>query len=183
MADAGVRRLITSQGGQLVDAVAAAFEALGFSVTKLDEELEKGEPKREDLRLSEPMGTSPWEAIVEVRGYAHATHKISDMLERLSRFALLYEREKGRAPDRRIYVVNGEIESPPQCRQRPLARHDEDVAAFAADGGLTIWAADLYRLVVSEDPQTWEQAKLSIRDSVGKLNVDHLLAQAGAAGE
>jgi hypothetical protein len=78
-ADLGIRRLLTHQGGELVDAVRDALTAIGFVVTDVDEVREgvKGQPKLEDLAVSDPHYPD-WTNVTEVRGYTGGA-KVSDL--------------------------------------------------------------------------------------------------------
>jgi hypothetical protein len=174
-ADVGLRRLITAQGSDLVEQVALSLETIGFSVTRMDEAAEENEPRVEDLRLAIPGDTSGWTAIVEVRGYTRSTHKLTDMHGRLGRFASLYQTETGRTPDRRAYVVNGEIDLRPENRQRPLAGCAEDVQEFSRADGLVIWSLDLYRALVSLPPSEMHHVMRAIKDSTGCLDLEAML--------
>ena len=117
----GMRRLITAQSNELLEEVAQSFRELGFSVTLMDEELDDDVPKREDLRLGDP-DIKDWEAIVEVRGHAKSSGQASNLNRLPGRFAKLYRAEKGKDPDKLIYVVNGQIETfSPQLRNEPFS--------------------------------------------------------------
>jgi hypothetical protein len=145
----GRRRLITSQGSELVEEVASVFREFGFIVRIMDDEVDQAESKREDLRLTMPDNPH-WAAIVEVRGYGRGSSQNGDF-QRLGRFAMLYFKECGRPPDQRILVVNGEIEiKQPSRRQIPYAAAEHDLEEFAKDDGLVIWSLDLYRQVNRE---------------------------------
>ena len=140
----GSRRLITAQGAILVDEVAKVFQEFGFEVDNIDEILDPKLPKREDLRLRDPSDDSDWEAIVEVRGYAKSAGKTAEF-QRISRFVSFYQGEKGRLPDKRIYVVNGQIDLPPDLRLDVMASSEEDIRVFSEDGGLIVSTLDLFR--------------------------------------
>jgi len=139
----GRRRLITSQGQELVDEVANVLHEFGFEVQKMDEELAPEQTKYEDLRLTIP-DDKDWEAIVEVRGYGNSGGKTDDFL-RLERFARYYYKEKGRWQSKKILIINGQIELLPNQRQEPLAAAIEEVKTFGEDDGLIIWTLDLFR--------------------------------------
>ena len=139
----GARRLLTAQKEELVDEVAKALAELGFIVERMDERIEQGKPKREDLRLR--VEGSDWEAIVEVRGYEKGGAKQED-LQRLQRFATLYVVEKKRAPDKLIYIVNGEFARPPNLRHEPFETAKDDVLVFAESAGLVVGTAALFQL-------------------------------------
>jgi hypothetical protein len=137
----GPRRVLTTQGHDLVIAVAEIFGDLGFVVEQVDHGLALGKPKREDLRISLP--TENWTAICEVRGYQNGAAKTGD-LQRIERFASMYRSEFGLDPDKRIYVCNGQIALPPNIRNRPFHAAPEDVETFAEVGGLIIDTRDLF---------------------------------------
>jgi len=163
----GRRRLITAQGDELVDEVALLLEELGFRVHRMDQAMEEGKPKREDLRISDPDALASWEAIVEVRGYARSGGKTRDLL-RLSRFADLYRNETGNLPNKRIYIINGQTELPPSRREAPLAASAEDAEIFAQSDGLIIWSLDLYRAINTTLPENLQMLKQSLKRSVGR---------------
>lgn len=160
------RRLITAQGDDLVSEVKAVFVDLGFGVTDVDAELDMSVPKREDLRLTDSKDPG-WEAIVEVRGYQRSGGKTSD-LQRLSRFAYLYEQEKGTGPSRRVYVINGQTELPPAQREVPLAAATEDLQEFATDGGVVISSLDLYKIANELHALGRADVRASIRKATGR---------------
>jgi len=165
-ANDGPRRLITAQGSELVHEVANALEYLGFATKDVDSRLEKDKPKREDIRITDPLSSSPWEGIAEIRGYGRSSGKQSD-LQRLGRFAELYQLEKGSPPSKRYYFVNGQIDLTPERREAPLGSCPEDVEVFAHSEGLVVWTLDLFKAVVNADPQQRDEIKASLRDSVG----------------
>ena len=137
-----IRKLLTTQGEELVEIVSDSFSEIGFKVQKIDEQLEENQPKREDIRLS----ISKWEAIVEIRGYDKSSGKTAD-LQRLNRFSELYFKENNRFPDKKIYVVNGQIELPPASRQLPLESSTEDIQIFAENNGLIISTIELFKVI------------------------------------
>jgi hypothetical protein len=163
-ANKGLRRLITSQGDDLVDEVSSVFKALGFIVTKMDVLIPEGSPKLEDLRIDDP-DTKDWQAIVEVRGYSKSGGRTDD-LARLARFARYYEKETGKNPQKRIYVVNGQIDLPPSQRQSPLISAPEDVSEFAEQDGIIIWSLDLFQAIKAlknNDPSSIRKAIVSAK--------------------
>lgn len=166
-ANKGQRRLITAQGDELVAEVAKTLEDIGFSVTPVDQLVGK-KPKREDLRLRHVgKGGEEWNAIVEVRGYARSGGTTGDLL-RLNRFADLYKEETGQAPDKRIYIVNGELELLPSQRQEPLASATEDLQIFSESGGILIRSIDLFRALKATDPSNYPALLESIKDAEGR---------------
>jgi len=168
-ANKGQRRLITAQDEELVDEVAKTLENIGFDVTRVDKLLNEKEPKREDLRLKHlDKRGEEWNAIVEVRGYERSGGKTAD-LQRLHRFAGLYQKETGHNPDKRIYIVNGELELllPPQ-RQQPLASAIEDLQIFSESDGILIWSIDLFRALKTTDPTSYPALLDSIKHTQGR---------------
>ncbi len=168
-ANKGLRRLITAQGPELVDEVMKALSKIGFRVTSVDDQIADDKRKREDLRLSHSSQTGDkWTAIVEVRGYTKSAGKTSD-LQRLSQFADLYQRETGQFPDKRIYIVNGQLEiAQPSQRQEPLASTPDDLAVFSDADGILIWSIDLFRALKTTDPADYPALIESIKDARGK---------------
>jgi hypothetical protein len=170
-ADQGLRRLVSSQGEDLVQEVSAVLQRIGFIVEKVDDQLESGQARREDLRLRLPeTDEQDWEAIVEVRGYTKSAGKTADMT-RLNRFAELYNIEKGRHPSKRMYIVNGQIELPPQQRQEPLASAEEDLSVFAESDGVLISTLDLFRLAKRVNSLDKKKIRDSIRNAQGRFTV------------
>ena len=167
-ANRGRRRLITAQGDKLVDEVAKVFGEIGFRVTLVDRLVKEKAPKREDLRLQHSAeGSEDWDAIVEVRGYARSGGTTSDLL-RLDRFANLFEKETGKAPDKRIYVINGQLELLPSQRQEPLSSAKEDLEIFAESDGVVIWTLDLFRALKATDSKAYSSPLESIKRSRGR---------------
>lgn len=168
-ANKGLRRLITAQGPELVDEVAKAFKDIGFNVTDVDELIDEKGTKREDLRLGHlDKKGEEWNAIVEVRGYARSAGNTADLL-RLARFADLYEKETGKAPDKRIYIVNGQLELLlPSHRQKPLASAPEDLQIFSESGGILIWSIDLFRALKATKTADYPALIESIKCAQGR---------------
>ncbi len=181
-ANKGRRRLLTAQGEELVEEVAAVFEGWGYLVQRMDQIIDPGLPKREDLRLTDP-GKEPatWEAIVEIRGYARSAGTTAD-LQRLGRFATFYQTEKGRLPDKRLYVVNGQLELSPSQRQQPLASAGEDIQVFAEEGGVVISTLDLFRAAKALQPLDYEAIRQSIKSAQGRWTVDSIEARHQSGG-
>jgi hypothetical protein len=171
-ADGGPRRLLTAQGDKLVDAVTDAFETLGYAVTNVDNEEAgaTGQPKVEDLRLSDPDEPGRTN-ITEVRGYKGGA-KISDF-QRLARFAAVYLRRTGALPTTRWYVVNQFLGTDPDTRRRPLAGSEDDLSVFAEDGGLVIDTRDLFHLArrVDDGGMSTAAARALLRRSAGVLQM------------
>lgn len=140
-ADAGKRRCLWADGDDLVDAVEDVLEELGFSVRNMDAEMQPGEPKREDLRLT-IADRDGWEAIAEVKGYPAGT-KTSDARQ-VREYRDLYIAEEGRAPDLTLWIANTykSVEDP-SARPRPSSDVGQRSALVDA---VHVLAADLYRL-------------------------------------
>ena len=170
-ANKGQRRLITAQGKELVDEVTKALKDIGFNVTDVDELVGEKGPKREDLRLEHlDKGGEDWNAIVEVRGYARSPGNNTDLL-RLARFAELYRKETGQTPDKRIYIVNGQLELLPSQRQEPLASAPDDLQIFSESGGILIWSIDLFRALKATDPADYPALLETIKHAQGRWGV------------
>lgn len=167
-ADNGPRQLVTAQGDVLLNEVARVFTQIGFAVESVDQTLPPGTPRREDLRLTDPSDpTQRWQAIVEVRGYARSSGKTAD-LQKIHRHASLYRRQHATLPNKRIYVINGEVELLPTQRQQPLASAQEDIEEFAQCDGLIIWTLDLFRAVNAPNPTPSSALLRSIKEGVGR---------------
>lgn len=170
-ANQGLRRLITAQGDMLVAEVSGVLSRIGFEVQNVDELLEEGSPKREDLRLTDPRAKGDdWEAIVEVRGYRNSAGKAAD-LQRLSRFEKLYQQEKGRFPGKLIYVINPQTELSPDRRELPLASAEEDIRVFAESGGLVVSTLDLFQVVNATDESDLSAVLESLKYSTGRWHL------------
>lgn len=146
-ADRGIRQLLTGQGEELVAAVAAVLRDVGFTVLDVDRAVADNGMRLEDLRLT-LEGNQNWTSIVEVRGYAKSTHKSVD-LQRIDRFARLFHQREGCFPDKRLYVINGQIDLPPDDRQPPFSSSKEDISEFSRSDGLVIWSVDLFHAIVA----------------------------------
>jgi hypothetical protein len=147
-----------------VEEVINAFGTIGFHTQDVDETLPEEELKREDIRLTD-RNDDGWEALVEVRGYARSGGKTADLIRLQGRFSDFYTKEKGRPPNKLIYVVNGPLELGPHLREKPLATSVADVRAFAESGGLVISSLDLYKAINGSGDM--DQVKQSIKDSTG----------------
>jgi hypothetical protein len=139
------RKLLTTQGDELVAAVRSALRNLGFDVAAMDERWPVSD-KREDLRVTD-VSVNDWEAIAEVRGYKRGA-ELSDLM-RLSRFAKRYQQDEGRYPDGVWYIANHFIPDSPSERSAILASHPKEVDAFADDDGLIVDTRHLFDMVVN----------------------------------
>lgn len=139
-----------------------------FSHSKPISSLRSSSDGREDLRLGHlDEGGEEWNAIVEVRGYARSAGNTADLL-RLARFAELYEKETGKPPDKRIYIVNGQLELLPSQRQKPLASAPDDLEIFSDSDGILIWSIDLFRVLKETDPTDYPALLRSIKRARGR---------------
>lgn len=140
-ADAGLRRLLTAQGDDLVAAVEAALGDLGLGVSNRDE-VNPEHDRREDLWVTMP-GDQEWVAIAEVRGYSKGAAG-NDLL-RLARFVRRYGQEFAREPTRQWYIVNQFAGTDPGTRPQVLHKAPE-VETFEEDNGLIIDTVDLFKV-------------------------------------
>jgi len=169
-ANTGLRRLITAQGDELVQAVSGALVELGFAVESMDENIAPGHPKKEDLRIThEASAEGGWTAIVEVRGYSRSGGKTADFM-RLARFAELFAKEKGKAPSKLIYVVNGPIDLAPHLRPAPFEPTNEDLEVFAEAGGLVVPTQLLFQALKGCSTLDLSALADSLMSSVGCWN-------------
>jgi len=175
-ANNGLRRLLTAQGQELVDEVVKVLRDIGFSVTDVDKLVGEQKPKREDLRLSHSeKGGKQWNAIVEVRGHTRSGGSPADLL-RLDRFARLYQNEAGQVPDKRIYIVNGQLELLPSQRQEPLGSATEELQVFQENDGILIWSVDLFRVMKATKPSDYPALIESIKNGWGRWSPVHVLS-------
>lgn len=137
-ADAGMRRVLWADGNDLVKAVKVILEDLRLAVRDMDAEVQPGEPKREDLRLTHTKRPN-WEAIVEVKGYRNGTktkdaRQIREQRDR-------YNKEKRRLPDLTLWIANPYRSTDPSSRPDP----DRNVVEHAENiGAVYVLASDLY---------------------------------------
>jgi hypothetical protein len=143
-ADENERLLLTAQGNSLVNAVAKAFEELGFKVQNMDEVFPATD-RREDLRIRLPE-QGEWTAICEVKGYRNGA-AVNDLLK-MERFRARFYRDTGRDPERCWYVVNSFMKDDPARRPRTLATNPAEVETFAEGGGLVVGTVELFRLLM-----------------------------------
>jgi hypothetical protein len=100
---AGAKRLLTSDGDDLVEATAEVLSELGFVVRDMDAELQDDQPKREDLRVTIPSDDR-WVALVEVKGYGKGA-KTND-LRQIRNQRDNFISETGEPPDATWWVMN-----------------------------------------------------------------------------
>ena len=135
----GIRRALWADGDDLTAAIRELFANLGFAVRDMDAEFSKGEPKREDLRLT-LQDVPGWEAIVEVKGYTNGTRTSDSRQIREHRDR--YIGEVGRPPKLTAWLCNPYRTSDPSSRLAP----DQNVKETAETiGAVHVLASDLYR--------------------------------------
>lgn len=145
-ADAGQRRLLISQGDDLVDAVAEALRSLGFEVKHQDVGATPGD-KLEDLRMEDPDDEA-WEALVEVRGYKGGA-ALSDLM-RTFRFRERFFVAAGRPPASLWYIANPFAGQDPAVRPPILSSQPVELQQWADEyNGCAIDTADVFRLLVA----------------------------------
>lgn len=161
------RRLLTSQGSELVAVVADCLREFGYDVEDMDETATEGD-RLEDLRVS-AKEAGGWIALAEVRGYKRGA-QVSDLF-RIVRFGARYSQENGRSPDRMWYVVNQFVAEDPSARQRALAGNNNEVEIFQEDGGLVIESSDLFRLWMDvRKGEVNPEAARGLLSSVGRFS-------------
>ncbi|MCY3693991.1 MAG: hypothetical protein OXG77_02125 [Chloroflexi bacterium] len=138
----GAKRAIWADGEQLVHAVKGILGRIGFGVRDMDLELEQGEAKREDLRITYAQSNG-WEAIVEVKSYVHGTRTNDGEFIRSYRDA--YRDSEGRFPDSTFWIANPFRTRDPSARPAP-DRNVEDTAKII--GAVYLLTTDLFRLWV-----------------------------------
>jgi hypothetical protein len=162
--DGAERMLLTEQGENLVAAVKAMLERIGFQVENVDHS-RAGQQKLQDLNVCDPGG--PWTALAEVKGYDTSGGKPGD-LRSIARFVGIYEGQHGKPPDASWYVVNQQRLRPPERRRVLMSNHQEDAEQFAReDNGVVIDTRDLFILdrMVSSGRITVEDAKRRLMDA------------------
>lgn len=140
----GRRRLLVAQGAELVAAVIEALTSVGFTVVNVDEQLEDGSKKLEDLQVTDPGEDPDWIALTEVRGYGKGA-PVSD-LARIERFTTYFLEREHRRPSRRWYIVNHFLQITPGQREQPLASEAPALAEFAGSSGAVIDTRELFTL-------------------------------------
>ncbi|MFL5354425.1 MAG: hypothetical protein ACJ8AN_17385 [Archangium sp.] len=169
-ADTSERRLLTTQGDVLVEAVADALKELGFSVEDMDKIFPKND-RREDLRVGLPEDKD-WVAICEIKGYFKGA-AVNDLLK-IERFRGRFFKEKGREPERCWYVVNSFLKDDPARRGRALAANSAEVETFAEGGGLVVGTVELFRLQMKVRAGKIEakEARRLLADRTGVFTLD-----------
>lgn len=169
-ADNYERALLTTQSDKLVGSVIKALRELGFSVIDADQQAQSGD-HLEDIRI-EDSSTPGWIALGEIKGYTKGAK--TEALTQFLRFNMRYVQRTGNSPNASWYIVNQFLSRDPGTRQPPLHGKDEDVAAFAAAGGLVIDTVSLFKLLscVRDGRFTTGEARDMLRSSTGHFNLD-----------
>lgn len=139
-ADEDERQLLWADGDELVDVVRRALSDLGFDVVDVDATRDPGDPKAEDLYVTD-SDVPDWCAIAEVKGYAKGprTNDLSQIRTHKERFR---DREN-RWPDATWWIVNPSRGIDPS--NRPTLNKDVEKACQLA-GVAAISSTELYRI-------------------------------------
>ena len=138
--DTGIRRVFWEDGEELVAAASDILTRLGFVVRDMDAEIEEGDAKREDLRLTLP-GVSGWEAIVEVKGYTSGTR--TNDARQIREHRERYIREEKGPPNLTVWLSNPfRTTADPSSRPAPGQNLHE---AAENIGAVVVSAPDLYK--------------------------------------
>lgn len=164
-ADLYERALLTADSDELVEAVIRALRELGFIVDNADDHAQPGD-NLEDLQIADPDQPN-WLVIAEVKGYTKGASTAA--FQQLARFSKRYLQRTGTSPDAEWYIANQFRKQDPSSRQQMLHGKGEDVQVFAADGGLIIDTAVLFRTIeqVRADALTAAEARAHFRTSSG----------------
>lgn len=142
LADAGTRRILTSDGDELVEAVTTVLRDLGFKARDMDDHHdERTGAKLEDLRVEDPSDAD-WLSLVEVKGYAKGA-KVNDVPQITGRPAVAYTKETGQEPPAVWHVVNAWRGTNPSTLVQAIP-NDDDLRPLTEAGGALIDTRDLY---------------------------------------
>ena len=140
-ADVSDRLLLTEDGNALVEIVERVLTELGFTVLNMDRQIVHGEPKREDLRVSD-VDHPAWACMAEVKGYGRGGVKTNDARQ-INQHRRRYHIEEARDPDSVWWIVNPHRGSDPSTRAA-LSVHEVEAATNI--DSVMIPTTDLYRL-------------------------------------
>lgn len=173
-AESGRRRLLKATGDELVDEVTDLLKDLGYRVIDVDRHRSEGEPRREDLRVTDP--TDGWTALVEVKGRTRGAAKTTE-LQRFPEWRELFRDESGRNPDASWYIVNQYANQDPAVRPPILETDPDALALFARSDGLAIDTSTLFRLwnLVATGEMMPDAARDLLRDTRGRFADQDLL--------
>ncbi|WP_024285336.1 hypothetical protein [Cellulomonas sp. KRMCY2] len=162
VAAAGVWRLLTAQGDDLIAAVTDALRDLGFDVRDMDGHHDaKTGAKLEDLRVSD-SDDHAWECLVEVKGYTKGA-KVNDVQQITGRPSVHYAAEEGRPPSSVWHVVNSFLGTDPSSRP-PAIPSDLDLNPLTTADGALIDTRDLY--LAWRDVATGTVTAAEVRESL-----------------
>ena len=160
----GIQRLLTANGDDLCDAVAAALRELGFTVTPMDDLHDaKTGAKLEDFRATTPDGQG-WIALGEVKGYSKGA-KVNDLSQVTNRPVVNYVRETGVEPGSLWHIVNVHRGDDPSARAKAIL-NDGELEDLAKQDGALIDTRDLFRAVRAVTAGVADAA--AVRDSLIK---------------
>lgn len=155
LADEGIRRILTSDGDELVEAVTAVLEDLGFTVRDMDDHHDKRTgAKLEDLRVEDPSDAD-WLTLVEVKGYAKGA-KVNDVPQITGRPAVAYTKETGQEPPAVWHIVNAWRGTNPSTRVQAIP-NDDDLRPLTEAAGALIDTRDLF--------EAWRDVSAGIADA------------------
>lgn len=148
------RRLLTTKGESLVEAVSEALRRLGFGVEIPPEETTG--MKKEDLLLTFPEW-SDWTASAEVKGFSRTGVKVSDVIK-------LNKRRIRRGSTKAIMFINMEFSKSPSVRNPPLNNDESRECAIELD----VLVVDTRELFIAlQDEGEADQLRSAIKDDVG----------------
>jgi hypothetical protein len=165
------RALVSDTGDNLVNAVGAALELIGFEVADSDALPQNKSTKREDLRVTH----DGWTALVEVKGYTGSAK--SNDLQQVNAAATAYAVKTGFQPDALWYVVNAYRQTDPAQRETPLRSREEDLETFGEySSGSLIDTRELFALrqLVATKQVTRETARACLMTSGARFSASSL---------
>jgi hypothetical protein len=155
LADEGTRRILTTDGDELVEAVTTVLEDLGFKVRDMDDHHdERTGAKLEDLRVEDPSDAD-WLTLVEVKGYAKGA-KVNDVPQITGRPAVSYTKETGQEPPAVWHIVNAWRGTNPSTRVQAIP-NDDDLRPLTEASGALIDTRDLF--------EVWRDVSAGIADA------------------
>jgi len=138
----GMWRLLTSQGDDLVGAVADCLRDLGFTVQDMDDHHDEVTGARlEDLRVTD-LDEPGWECLGEVKGYTKGA-RVNDVPQVTMRPSVNYAAERGHPPSSVWHIVNTFLDTDPSARP-PSVPADSDLQPLTDANGALIDTRDLF---------------------------------------
>jgi len=179
-ADAGIRRVLSAYGDDLVEGVGELLTQCGFKVEYMDAQLKRKDALCEDLRLT--VDDRPgWEAIAEVKGYVKGaqggdTRQIREQRDNYAR------EKKGKFPDSTLWIANPYRLQDPSTRPPP-GKQAMDAAERV--GATYMAVPDLYRLwlLVAEGRLSPSYARRKLIDGELALATYGLIRKKGISNE